>query len=236
MRCTVNSLTPMTYILASHCADGIVLLSDRKVTIEGGIEVEYEDKIFSEFEQFLLTYAGSRETFGSFRMKLQDTMSFHVNAYGQMTLSNMYNMISDTMFKLSGDYRSYEKGFEILVVSKDSKEPIRHFIYDGRPSTVRKYKAIGTGSPYGAIMLKNCWKPDMTMTQSAELGCFIIRYIEKNRLDLTVGVGDFNPQVWFIPRGGERRELQKEEICDLQTKIDEKISRLNKSITEIWNQ
>lgn len=226
----------MTYILASHCANGIVLLSDRKVTIEGGTEIEYEDKIFSEFEQFLLSYAGSRETFGSFRMKLQEIMSFKINAYGQMTLNNIFNSISDTMFKLSDDYRSYEKGFELLVVSKDAREPIRHFIYDGRPNTITKYKAIGTGAPYGSIMLKNCWKPEMKMDQVAQLGCFIIKYIEKNKLDLTVGVDNLNPQIWFIPKDGERRQLGEEEISGLQTKIDEKIGKLNNSITDIWNQ
>jgi hypothetical protein len=61
------------------------------------------------------------------------------------------------------------------------------------------YKAIGTGEPYGSIYLKQNWQPDMTTKQVAELGYFIIKYIEKFYLDLSVGVNVDKPQIWFIP-------------------------------------
>jgi hypothetical protein len=37
------------------------------------------------------------------------------------------------------------------------------------------------------------------MKQVAELDYFIIKYIEKYYLDLSVGVNTDKPQIWFIP-------------------------------------
>jgi hypothetical protein len=37
------------------------------------------------------------------------------------------------------------------------------------------------------------------MERAAELGYFAIRYIEDFQLNMTVGVNDGIPQIWFIP-------------------------------------
>jgi hypothetical protein len=46
----------MTYILASHCSDGVVIVADRKIRYEG--ETEFENKIF---ELFILILSHSIE-------------------------------------------------------------------------------------------------------------------------------------------------------------------------------
>jgi hypothetical protein len=76
---------------------------------------------------------------------------------------------------------------------------LNYFYYDGTMELVTDYKAIGTGERYGSIFLKQNWHPDMTMKHVAELGYFIIKYIEKFYLDLSVGVNTYKPQIWFIP-------------------------------------
>ncbi len=56
----------------------------------------------------------------------------------------------------------------------------------------------------------------MTMNQVAELGYFIIKYIEATELDASVGVGNGHPQVWFIPnnppQGVSEEEKKKYEV------------------------
>ena len=52
-------------------------------------------------------------------------------------------------------------------------------------------------------LLKKLWNDKMTMKQVAELAYFIIKYIQKEELDNSVGVNENppndKPQVWFIP-------------------------------------
>jgi hypothetical protein len=38
----------MTFILGSHCKDGVILVADRKITIDGGEDYDECDKLFGE--------------------------------------------------------------------------------------------------------------------------------------------------------------------------------------------
>ena len=58
---------------------------------------------------------------------------------------------------------------------------------------MNKYRAIGTGAPYGSIYLQEIWKQTegaITMKEAAYLGYLIIQYIERFRLDDAVGLGE----------------------------------------------
>jgi hypothetical protein len=92
--------------------------------------------------------------------------------------------------------------FDVLAgISTTQGSRIKYFYQDGRHEDVKKYKAIGTGAPFGSIYLKRNWNSDMSMNQVAELGYFIIRYVERFQLDLTVGTGEDrpHPQIILIP-------------------------------------
>lgn len=58
---------------------------------------------------------------------------------------------------------------------------------------------IGSGARYARPFIDNARQPEMTMEQVAGLGYFIIRYIASFGLDLSVGINNENPQVWYIP-------------------------------------
>ena len=47
---------------------------------------------------------------------------------------------------------------------------------------------LGTGSSHGLVFLKKIWHEHMNMEEVGELGYFIIKYIQRFELDLTVGV------------------------------------------------
>ncbi len=93
---------------------------------------------------------------------------------------------------------------------------LQYILPRGFAEPVRRYKAIGHGEPYGSVFLKQLWRSDMTMNQVAELGYFIIKYIEATELDASVGVGNGHPQVWFIPnnppQGVSEEEKKKYEV------------------------
>jgi 20S proteasome alpha/beta subunit len=101
-----------------------------------------------------------------------------------------------------------ETSFDVLVGTayKDKVSSLTYINAYGSPETVEDYKAIGMGSEYAKAYLEKTWNPQMTMEQFAELEYFIIRCIEKFRLDGSVGLDDENPQVWYLPNHYEEDE------------------------------
>jgi 20S proteasome alpha/beta subunit len=194
----------MTYILGSRCSDGVVLVADKKIiTINGGAENKYSNKLLSDIDKVIIGYSGAKRIFESFRNDIIDCITSHRDTYKEYpAITKIYSEIKEIIYKLSQRYRG--ESFDLLVgvsweKSYDNRSQLNYFYYDGTMELVMDYKAIGTGEPYGSIYLKQNWQPDMTMKQVAELGYFIIKYIEKFYLDLSVGVNADKPQIWFIP-------------------------------------
>jgi hypothetical protein len=111
--------------------------------------------------------------------------------------------IEDLTRELNEKYKDILRGqnFDVLLGIKTTVSANLQYVYPfGFAEGVRGCKAIGHGEPYGSFFLKHWWRKDMTMLEVAELGFFIIKYIQKYELDNTVGIGDDGyPQVWLIP-------------------------------------
>jgi 20S proteasome alpha/beta subunit len=73
-----------------------------------------------------------------------------------------------------------------------------------------KYRLIGSGSRYAKTFLERIWNRDMTMAKVAEIGYFVIKYIEELKLDRTVGLDTRGPQIWFIPDHSPKNIAQNE--------------------------
>ena len=157
--------------------------------------------------------------FELFRTHIRDYVS---TAHG-VTKDKLLLEISQIIYNIDCRYgRRYDFDALIGIKSPNARSILNYFHPDGRPEPVTKYKAIGTGSSYGLIYLKQNWHEDLTMEQVAELGYFIIKYIEKFNLDLTVGVGINKPQIWFIPDN-------KDDYCA----TPEQLTSFEKA-TQIW--
>jgi len=188
----------MTYILGARCKDGVVLIADRKFTIDAGAGYEYDDKLFGDLAGVIVGFSGSRGTFEIFRTRIRD---YVITSQGA-TKDKLILKLSETTYDIGNKYgRGSDYGFDVLVGIQSINTPsVINYIYpNGTLEPVRNYKAIGAGSPYGSIYLKQIRNQGMTMEEVAELGYFIVRYIEKFELDLTVGAGSNAPQIWFLP-------------------------------------
>ena len=191
----------MTYILGARCKDGVVLIGDRKITLEGGTDFDFEDKIFKDIHPIVVGSSGVTGLFDMFRNRV----SIYVNQYatehrGQpIIIQPFLDAIADITKEINDRWspRLLGEQFDVLLSFQLSPTSLLWYIYPfGFPEIVRGSKAIGHGSRYGKIFLKQLWSRDMTMEQTAELGYFIIRCIDKLDLDNSVG-GE--PQIWFIP-------------------------------------
>jgi len=199
----------MTYILGSRCIDGVVLIGDRKITIESGADADYEDKLFQDFTPLIIGSSGVQALFDKFRERIQR----YVSTTDDINIDGMIDAIERITNEINSRYASVLQGqtFDVLVGLKVKQSPsvLQYIQPIGIAETIRKYKAIGHGEPYGSIFLKKLWRKDMTMEQAAEVGYFVIRYIEQYELDNTVGG---SPQIWLVPDNPEEALDNEDEI------------------------
>lgn len=186
----------MTYILGARCKDGVVLIGDRKVELEEGTDFDYEDKIFMDVKHLVIGSSGVSELFDKFRTRLLTYISKHPKG---MDIDAFVIEVENITKQLNEKYREALMGgtFDVLIGIELPQTSILQYVSPyGVAGHVRKYKVIGHGEPYGSVFLKQLWNRNMTMKQTAELGFFIIKYIEELQLDNSVGGV---PQIWFIP-------------------------------------
>lgn len=208
----------MTYVLGVRCSDGVVLIGDTKMTVNNGINEKFGDKITGELTGVLTGFSGLRDQFEPFRSQLRELRR---NSQKHFTPDTILKSVKDIFRSLYSQYGN-RFNLELLVgISRadlGEKSMLYYFHDDGLYQHIdNDYKAIGA-EPYGEIYLKQLWTQKMNMDQTAELGYFIVRYIEKFRLDLTVGTGGDrpHPQAHFIPD-----EKPSEEIYDYPPTIDQ---------------
>jgi hypothetical protein len=80
------------------------------------------------------------------------------------------------------------------------------------------------------VFLK-AWNPDLTIRDTARLGSFIIKYVEKEGLSESVGVGDLQPQVLIFPDEEKTpREITGADLSNLLKGIDEEVEKRIKEI------
>jgi 20S proteasome alpha/beta subunit len=234
-----NGLKGMTYILGSNCSDGVVLVGDRKVTLERGATYEYEDKLFLS-DPFMIV--GSSGVSGLFEKFRENFATYVVSPGRATTVSGLTNQIEVITRELNEKYKDILRGqdFDVLLGIKTTGLSELKYVYPfGFAEGVRRCKAIGHGEPYGSFFLRQWWQPRMTMLEVAELGFFIIKYMQDFELDNTVGIGDDFPQIWLIPHsqpppGATPEQIQlcnphtpsQDEMVGMRDKVRKKLSKI----------
>jgi 20S proteasome alpha/beta subunit len=185
----------MTFILGSRCKDGVVLVADSKVTINEGEDFDESKKLFGEIRHVVYGSSGDAGMFELFRGYVMDYISAHP---GEITYQNATVKLALCALKINKEYGFAPNLYDVLIaIQPPNKSSTLNLIQgSGTPYTIKNYHTIGSGSPYAQVFLKKCWNDQMTMEQVAELGYFIIKYIEDFKLNFTVG-GE--PMIWFIP-------------------------------------
>jgi 20S proteasome alpha/beta subunit len=225
----------MTYILGSHCSNGVVLVADRKITFDDNT-VEYENKLFMPYTPIVLGSSGSTVLYDKFR---QESFLAAQKYKGNIQWLPYLEDIEDVTKRLNKRYASQKLEFEVLVAvqTKDVGAQLQHILPAGYGDRVKKYRVIGSGEPYGSIFLKKHWRREMVMQDVAELGYFIIRNIEENILDGKVGLGKSrHPQIYYIPSDKESnvREASEAELTAIKNKVEEWLSKYNNQIENLF--
>jgi len=235
--------TDMTYIIGARCKDGVVLVGDRKVTLESGTDFDFEDKIFMDVSNIIVGSSGVSGLFDKFRSRVSAYVVAHPQGTDIQTFISEIETITRT---LNQTYRETLRGqtFDVLLGFRLPQISALQYIYPiGFAEGVRKYKAIGHGEPYGSIFLKRLWDKELTMAKFAELGYFTIRQIEELKLDSSVGG---IPQIWYIPdppRGQvaeqdkakyEVHQVDQRTIDEFEQRTLERIDKYKENIKQLF--
>ena len=178
------------------------MIADRKVSSTDSSTFDYEDKLLNDVAWMVVGSSGVAGLFDKFRERIGAYVATNTNT-PNLTYENVVIEIEKITRELNQTYREVLRGnyFDVLIgIKSTTATNLLHVHPFGFAENVRRYKAIGHGEPYGSLYLKKLWHKSMTMEEVAGLGFFIIRSIEVNELDDSVGVGEEGkPQIFFIP-------------------------------------
>ncbi|MGB6533213.1 MAG: hypothetical protein WBF33_34415 [Candidatus Nitrosopolaris sp.] len=241
--------TLMTYILGAKCVDGVVLIADMKVTYPDG-RIEYQDKLSRHYYPIVLGGAGSTPMLGNFT---ENVLRDAQNVAGVSSVSGAvyfnpiktehpyhvdYNKfirkIEETVMTLDQRYRNTlgDMRFDALIATQTvDRGALLHYVYGERINEpINQYKVLGTGEPYGTIFLNRFWNKEKSMEEIAQLGHFIIRYIEKFELNSQIGGGS---QIWFVPNKGELYIPSPNMTEEFDKNTEERLVEHSKSISNL---
>ena len=125
--------------------------------------------------------AGSVSLFDKFRVSALSTANGLIKGGSgdQPIVTETYVTEIETITgELNRRYKLVQDPFEVLIAAQtqDRGAILYHVYPEGFAEIVPKYRAIGHGEPFGSIFLKNLWRPDLNMTQVAQIGYFISNY------------------------------------------------------------
>jgi hypothetical protein len=164
-------------------------------------------------------------------------------------LDDVISVFSDITFDLNKRYNYRDNlvfGVLVGIAYPHQDSSLTYIDSYGSIETIQSgYKVIGAGAKYAKPYLEKEWNAEMTMAQVAELGFFIIRCIERFRLDASVGLDNENPQVWFIPnryeeneRNGVTRnddsEATTEQLDKISIRVERRLGRHERQLAKLF--
>lgn len=187
--------------------------------------------------------SGSTDTFELFRDYIMNEVRTHQDITYENITVKLAEIVLDINKKRDFNRKLY---FELLVAVRypDARPSnLTHITGVSTTHDIKQYQTLGIGGIYVAHLLERSWRPEMTMERVSELGYFNIKYIENYKLHSSVGVGDGEPQIHFIPddernESGEKTdyEVNDETRAELFTRIKRNgIKRFNRHDQGIKN-
>lgn len=244
-----------TYILGASCRDGVVLVGDRKVT--GGVQ-RFAEKIkpLEVLPSIVFTAAGVESLFEEFLDEVKGRSSSHardINTYNKerpdnpkaFTVVDFKHICATTLKKMKRVYSeienavSFREALQVLFIVSELKEEVatpRLYYMDMEtcyPQPIEQGRIVPIGDTYtgGDVFLKQLSNGNFSIRDVARIGAFIIKYVEQEKLSDTIGVGNLEPQVWFIEEGEhEPKQILDEELKSLLDGVDEEVTNVIEKI------
>jgi len=203
----------MTCIIGGKCKDGVVLISDRKITYVDKPS-EFRNKLHRDYYPIVTGGAGGSKVYENFRHKLlpqlQSVQWKEIQVSGiipmyssnENNFFNYQNRISQIVVEVNtGEPDEYKTELLTAIQLSSGDAILTYITKDGYPTNGQLYRSIGTGAQFSYVFLKPFYdnEKEITMFKLARLGYFAIRFIGDFNID--DGVGG-KPQFWCVPNTG----------------------------------
>lgn len=195
----------MTLDLGAGCIDGVVIVADRKITdLITRQLVKYDEKVYGVLRNVIFAYEGSEDMFSVFLRYLVGDVVMLRDDQEKYTSDNLLQKLSNIMTVLRNirDPRSRDFLLSIMVAREfpvGVKSDLNIVKSNGNCEFVNEWQVIGNGGIIARKYIQEKWSTNMNMLQFAELGYSIIKYIENEKLDNSVGVGAGRPSIRYLP-------------------------------------
>ena len=128
-----------------------------------------------------------------------------------------------------------ESFFDVLVASRTLDNMDTHLEYIGENGMTdigndRGYTVIGSNETHVAaeFLMKSLWKKSLKMDAFTEMAYFIIKYVDRFKTDIKVGLEGEKPLVWLIPNEGEIDKATDNYLKKLENNTDQMLDTLVK--------
>lgn len=230
----------MTCIIGGKCEDGIVIISDRKITYKDH-PTDYRGKVHKLGCYPIITAgAGGSTVYNNFRMKLTPELHSETGPWSNSQISgitiqmygttgddfaSIHTRIANTVKEVNANEPDNTR-IELLVAMQiaDHKAILTHIGISGYSSDY-PYKAIGTGGQYAYVFIKPCFHDCMRMNEFARIGYFVVKYLDMFEIDPDVGLDKNNPQnsipqIWFMPNHDNIYTLEEKSELAMKFETD----------------
>ena len=239
--------------------NGVVVVGDRKVTIGETGQFSYQEKIFKPFHPIIWASSGYQMFYESFNNRVNLELNEIVlrrqrEGQGLTPNLNEFRKIVEDVYEQMAQYYGSEfryGGLSVLVAHQAfQKAELWLMERLGAPQTQTGYVGIGSGGTHAPLFVKRFYEPikaNIDIKDAAQVGYFIIKYIEKFQLDSGVGVSSTGeqskPQVWFVPDKGpngedkgefEMRQASSEELTKMESLTQERLGKLETNLSDLW--
>jgi hypothetical protein len=221
----------LTCIIGGKCIDGVVLVSDSKVTYEDH-PPSYEPKLHSEFYHIVTGGAGSTDLYKGFRtnaisatqsgtiipenirleqplvneskqpVQTSGIVHMYSSEYNFASLQNNFRILVKAVNN-SNLARDLNGSLEILVATQigDTRTAVLTYITKKAQSDVYDYRGIGSSGMYSNVFLKPFFNKEKNMTMNKFAKVGYFMIKLLTEHEIDQAVGG-EPQIWFIPNTG----------------------------------
>lgn len=230
-----NEQELMTLILGAVCSDGVCIVADKKFTTKHNTIAGYGDKIFGEIENVVFGASGYRRLFEEFKIQIRKDLHD-----GKISRDDVIPQLAAKVYEINQTSKDTRTDIFDVVVSRqypNEKESTLSYIDpDGMIIPVITRIPTGSGNPHARYFLKRLYQKEMTMKEFAILSWFIIKYIEDNQLDETVGVDNLEPQIYYVEHKGKiDRNPNPAELKEIKKAVDGAFRKFDEHVNGIFN-
>ena len=168
----------------------MVLVGDTKITSTMGKLLRYELKLAGVLRNVIFGYAGIADMYKVFERYIAGDVVILRDSADKYTSVNLIEKIAAAMLVLfEARSRQFYK-LRIMVgrqFPNNGKSDLHVVDSLGRIETINSWKTIGDEEPWANSMIESKWKEDMTMKEFGQLGYCMIKYLEKEKPEGSVG-------------------------------------------------